>query len=343
MIRIYTDNSLLTPDNRGIAHPLIFDLYYFEKTHKDVLALYSLVDTPESADVFLFPINYHFINKRGCKKHYRDLYNTALKFEKRIMVYSGGDYGKTFKDDNVIVWRNAGFKSHNDKQTVIIPAFIDDPIGRDEVSGEVINYTSLPQISFTGFASKNYLERSRVIMSVLKRNLLRAFLKDETDFQNVFYAALQRYKYLKKLEKSDRVETSFIYRSKYRAGARSKAERQKTSKEFFENLNGAPYTFCLRGAGNFSVRFYEALACGRIPVLIDTDCHLPLEGIINWEQHICKLNVEDNIEEALLAFHKKYDQVSFATLQKSNRKLYVDYLVRDRFFCNLYHSLKRII
>lgn len=343
MIKIYTDNSLLTPDNRGIAHPLIFDLYYFEKTHKDVLALYSLVDTPESADVFLFPINYHFINKRGYKKYYRDLYNTALKFEKKIMVYSGGDYGKTFNDINVIVWRNAGFKSYNDKHTIIIPAFINDPLERDEVSGEAINYKNLPQISFTGFASRSLLEQGRVLMSIIKRNTLRVLSNDSTDVQNIYFAALQRYKYLRQLEKSSSVETNFVYRSKYRAGASSQAERQKTSKEFFKNLNGAPYTFCLRGAGNFSVRFYEALACGRIPVLIDTDCHLPLEGIINWEQHICKLSVEDNPEQALLAFHKKYDQVSFTSLQKSNRKLYVDYLVRDRFFCNLYHSLKRII
>ncbi len=343
MIKIYTDNSLLTPDNRGIAHPLIFDLHYFENVHKDVTALYSLVDSPESADVFLFPINYHYIDARGYKHNYSNLYKTALRFNKKIMVYSGGDYGTTFNDNNVIVWRNAGFKSRNDKQTIIIPAFIDDPLERDEVSGEVINYTSLPQISFTGFASRSLLEQGRVLMSIIKRNTLRALSSDSTDVQNIFFAALQRYKYLRQLEKSSRVETSFIYRSKYRAGARSKAEREKTSRAFFQNLSGSPYTFCLRGAGNFSVRFYEALACGRIPVLIDTDCHLPLEDVINWGEHICKLTIEDNLEQALLAFHKKYDQVSFTSLQKSNRKLYVDYLVRDRFFCNLYHSLKRII
>ena len=33
------------------------------------------------------------------------------------------------------------------------------------------------------------------------------------------------------------------------------------------------------------VRFYETLAIGRIPVLIDTDCVLPLNNEIDWYKH----------------------------------------------------------
>ena len=70
--------------------------------------------------------------------------------------------------------------------------------------------------------------------------------------------------------------TNYILRSKYRAGvSREKDPFHPSRLEFVNNILGSDYTVCMRGGGNFSVRFYETLSLGRIPVFIDTDCLLP--------------------------------------------------------------------
>lgn len=51
---------------------------------------------------------------------------------------------------------------------------------------------------------------------------------------------------------------------------------------FIKHLQRATYIICPRGTENFSMRVYEALKYGRIPVIIDTDMVLPKE--IDWEQ-----------------------------------------------------------
>lgn len=63
-------------------------------------------------------------------------------------------------------------------------------------------------------------------------------------------------------------------------------------KEYYNNLASGSITFCSRGGGNFSYRFYEALSFGRIPLLIDTDCELPFEYSekIKWEDHIIRIS-----------------------------------------------------
>ena len=81
-----------------------------------------------------------------------------------------------------------------------------------------------------------------------------------------------RQKYLKHLEKV--CKTDFIYRKTFRA---QEMNFEIAKKEFYENIKRNFFTFCYRGEGNFSYRFYETLMMGRIPLLVDTDCVFPFE------------------------------------------------------------------
>jgi hypothetical protein len=267
----------------------------------------------------------------------------ARSNNKKLIVYTGGDYGKTFNDKVIITWRNAGFKSLNDRQTIIIPAFMSDSLERDDLILQPHAYQEQPALSFTGFANPSFKEQLRILGSTLKANLNRLLKKDKSDTQSIYNAAGKRFSYLKELESSPTIKTDFIYRDKYRAGAATQEERETSTAVFFKNLNDSPYTFCLRGAGNFSVRFYESLALGKIPVLIDTDVQLPLEQLIEWDQHICRVAPHENVVEQLLEFHKSHTATSFEALQISNRSLYENYLVRHAYFCKLHDSLKALL
>src|SRR5690606_31539385 len=110
---------------------------------------------------------------------------------------------------------------------------------------------------------------------------------------------------LKKLERSAYVATNFIYRQLYRAGVKNNKDSHQTTMDFYNNLKDSDYVVCVRGAGNFSVRLYETLAMGRIPVFIDTDCALPLENSIDWKKHTVWIEYAERnrVAEKVKEFH----------------------------------------
>lgn len=143
---------------------------------------------------------------------------------------------------------------------------------------------------------------------------------------------------MKKLQTLKRCKTNFVFRKKYRAGVKSESERIVTTTEFYENIKNSHYTFCIRGGGNFSLRLYETLAMGRIPLLINTNCSLPFQSFIDWSKH-CVIVGESNFtntEDELLRFHSKYNEKQFLELQTSNRLLWQNYFTRVGYFSKIH-------
>ena len=73
---------------------------------------------------------------------------------------------------------------------------------------------------------------------------------------------------------------------------------------------------------------------GRIPVFINTDCILPLNNQINWENHCVWVESDDYkaIVKKLNFFHERLSKYEFEKLQYSNRKLWADLLTFDGFY-----------
>ena len=96
----------------------------------------------------------------------------------------------------------------------------------------------------------------------------------------------------------------------------------------------SPYILCVRGAGNYSARFYEALALGRIPVLVNTDCILPLKDKINWNEHCVWVDDYelDDIINKIEVFHRKLSDADFKHLQIRNRQLWMDKITFQGFY-----------
>ncbi|WAC01956.1 exostosin family protein [Lacinutrix neustonica] len=154
------------------------------------------------------------------------------------------------------------------------------------------------------------------------------------DGQTFYPSSIKRAGYLSMLSKDNRLDTHFILRDKYRAGTTSTSGKQKSMDEFYENIFNNAYTFCSRGVGNFSVRFYETLAMGRIPVLLNTDCKLPLDSEIDWKNH-CVIIKEAEVKtmpEKIVAFHERLSNEAFENLQLNNRKLWETKLMRHAYF-----------
>ena len=126
-------------------------------------------------------------------------------------------------------------------------------------------------------------------------------------------------------------KTDIIYRDGFFGGGMSKVLSRR---EYYTNLSNNKYTFCMRGAGNFSYRFYEALSFGRIPILIDTDTLLPLQTKIEWSEHIIVL---DNNINSISQIKDKIESANISMI--GNRNLWEEYFTPQGFTRNLQYFL----
>ena len=60
------------------------------------------------------------------------------------------------------------------------------------------------------------------------------------------------------------------------------SDKARCYEQFERVMRDNSFILCCRGAGNWSIRFYETMCAGRIPVLLDTDVVLPKDDRIDW-------------------------------------------------------------
>ncbi len=132
------------------------------------------------------------------------------------------------------------------------------------------------------------------------------------------------------LERDSRIKTDFVGRGKTGMQPGVQGDRRY---QFLDNLQRNAYALCVRGADNYSWRFYEALSLGKIPVLIDTDCMLPLADEIPWDQFIVRVpstRLQD-LPEQLWEWHCRFSSYEFCDLQRQLRLLF-EQLTPARFY-----------
>jgi Exostosin family len=140
------------------------------------------------------------------------------------------------------------------------------------------------------------------------------------------------------LKASRRLGTNFIVRDHYFGGStQDPTVKARVRAEYVRNILDSDYVLCVRGWGNFSFRFFEAMSLGRTPVLIDTDCVLPLEFLHNYKS-LCVIVPEDKLHELdqrVSEFHACFDDRSYRLHQESVRSFWVECLSAEGFFRNL--------
>ena len=117
--------------------------------------------------------------------------------------------------------------------------------------------------------------------------------------------------------------------------------KQGSQLEFLQNLLESDYVLCARGLGNYSHRLYEALACGRIPLFIDTDCVLPFDFSIDWKRFGVWVDQVDlrSVADRVAEFHASISEEEFEELQVACRRLWEEWLSPEAFFANFHRHL----
>lgn len=145
-----------------------------------------------------------------------------------------------------------------------------------------------------------------------------------------------RLPYLKSLYESN-IHTDFIIRGGFWAAG---VDKRTARLDYFKNMTDNLFTFCYRGAGNFSYRFYETLMMGRIPILVNTDCVFPEESILDDNVGLfineSDLKSPDDLPSKITEYYETH-KGSFVDIQKRNRKLWETYYSPIGFLSNTIH------
>ena len=293
---------------------------------------FVIVSNLVECDIVLLPfsINYYFLNDK--KNDLKLLQQQCQQFNKKAFGLIGDDFGIAYPEFlNIIYFRMGGFRSQLSKQNQGFPVALSDHFQRIFHHDHPIpaDKNPKPMIGFCGHATLSQSKRFKELLKCVKENTQR-FLKNprRKDWEPLFASAYERAKLLKSFQESILVKTNFIFRNHYRAGAKTESQRNKTILEYYNNIAESDYVLCVRGGGNFSVRLYETLMMGKIPVFVNTDCLLPFESKIDWKKHVVWVEWKDrkNIVQKVSDFHNQLTNEEFLELQISNRKLWKETL-----------------
>ncbi len=319
---------------------------------------FSLVDKPEQAQLVVLPMSWNYYLRHSAMNQARDFVNLARRVGRPVLSCVSGDEGVKVpaEFDDVYVVRASGCKSRCRKRQIAQPMFFDDPLKKyPELSGSRLSAfpisgfqdesrpptsvnpdsqpstacraearrgrinAQLPSVGFCGQASVNLMKLGVDIVRGCRRNIQFYLGWRQEEPQPVYPPAYLRARTMKVLAASPLLKSRFISRARYRDGAADDEMREQSSREFYQNIAETDYTLCVRGGGNFSKRFYETLAMGRIPALVDTDCLLPFEPDLPWHDYIVRVSGDDlNSLPRRIADH--FASLTQAGLEEQKRK-----------------------
>ncbi|PVW16468.1 exostosin domain-containing protein [Marixanthomonas spongiae] len=301
---------------------------------------FQLVETITEADVVVLPMAWNYYVKNRQLPKALECIEAAKASQKQVWSYNAGDFGVKIPEfDHVKVFRFSGYRANGQKGHCGMPVFITDYLTQhyEEEAFLKKHYSPKPVVGFCGQADDRVLTTGKELFRTLFYLMQSKLGLRAEEPQTVGSTSRLRAALLKTLERSDVIADNFIKRKQYRAGVTKNKAQHRTTKEFYDNILQSDYVLCVRGAGNFSVRFYETLMMGRIPVYIDTDGYLPLQDTIDWRNHVVWVdyNERHQVAQKVKAFHDALSAPDFIALQQSNRTLWKEKLTLGGFFKEL--------
>ncbi len=298
-----------------------------------MIKIYTLKDCIKftSEQIILFGLleNYNTVNQEphNCNFKGESRYNNVIEICNKLFIYVDN-----IKDSDIIVFPYK-FNGANDKNFKILSSlslnlkkplylFFNDDYDKPLLpnseyvkiyrtsfnkSTKIKNEFSLPAFS-PDYFDNNYLQNPKLSIGYCghkihgRDNYLKLFLNSS-------------------------IETNFILRNGFWAPGIDKLQARQ---EYIENIDTNLFTFCYRGAGNFSYRFYDVMMMGRIPILIKTDSVYPFEDKYNLNSIGIVLEESDikNKNLNLINIIKDYYETNKEKLyeiQQQNREIWEKY------------------
>jgi hypothetical protein len=358
-LKIFSDQQYLLKSDGVRPHPMLHPFwphfseighYPWMKKHDRYMEIghtfFEMVPL-EEADFAVMPddwrtvVGEHWnskINKQS-QVLYLQFARKAEQAGKPLIVFFGSDRSDEEVPvlKNAFIFRHAYYRSRNKPNNFVWPSFCEDFVQHYfENKLPIRQKQEKPVIGFCGLTKRNSW-RFKIQEIGYYLYILPEF-KNKTKYPP-FKGHILRNEVLEILENSSLVETNFItYKGMVFLGEKYKDTREKSRQEFVQNMKASDYVVCCRGTANFSNRLFETLCCGRIPILIDTDCALPYDFIIDWKKYCVWVDEKEisRIGEKVAEFHQNLSPQEFVNLQNECRKLWKEWLSPEGFFAKFY-------
>ena len=145
------------------------------------------------------------------------------------------------------------------------------------------------------------------------------------------------------LQKSQLVTFSLLTRKSYSGHAKTvEKDIQTLQKEFVDILVSSDYGLDIRGDANASMRLFEILSLGRIPIIIDTERNLPFSDVVDYDSFsvIVDFRKLSRLPRIIADFHKNLTEEQFETLQRNARNAYVAHFRIDALMPHIIRELQ---
>lgn len=304
-------------DNRLFQH-LSFEEY------KDC---FESVSTIEASEAVLLP---HYLPDIKTHQEYVDqIWLQAKEAGKKVIVFTNQDDPSPVRLLNAVVLRPSAYASTLQPNEILIPGLVED-------LGQAYGVTLLPKGEHpsVGFVGKAGFDTFKA----RARYYLRNYLQYKGDRRNGTYFRRRAIGYL---TRDPRIELRAILRKRFGAHAKTiELPPDVARREYVENIQQSLFTLAPRGDGNYSLRFYETLSLGRIPLFIDTDTPLPLSEQIDYDSFMLRVKGSDTqtIAGSTYSFWSTKTEEELTIMQQKARRVFTEQLYFPVFIRNLFAS-----
>jgi hypothetical protein len=107
---------------------------------------------------------------------------------------------------------------------------------------------------------------------------------------------------------------------------------------YIDSIENSKFVLCPRGQGLNSIRFFEAVAAGRIPILISDNVKLPLSDMIDWSSVIIQLSEDFECEDLNFKIKHFIDKNNLLDVSNKLKKIWNNYFLdfKNFFILNLF-------
>lgn len=282
--------------------------------------IYERVSAIEACDAVLLPHEYALLRKQ--EGYLRDSLQKADAAQKITIISAYQDDPAPIAIPHTRILRSSAYKSTLLSHEILMPAYVED-------LGARYGFSPLPKgtLPTVGFMGKADFATPRDAARYYLRNYL---LRRGAHREGLYF----RRKAIRALQNDKRIVFSGVARRSFSAHKNSaELPPDVLREEYVRSIQDHMLTLAPRGDGNYSLRFYETLSLGRIPLLIDTDMPLPLEGHISYDSFILRVPFEDvdQVANYVHDFWHTHTEESLHNMQERARNAFSTMLAMPAF------------
>jgi hypothetical protein len=312
------------------------------------------MSSPEEADLIVIPNNWANWEEiqEGDPRITTPKNQLSIQFfekyqvlDKPFVSFFGSDFSHIYRlpISSNLIFRTSLSKKRRERVDFAMPLWCEDFVHtRLNHQLQIRQKSSKPIVGFDGYVPTPTLKwRIKEVAHDFEKAVFNDLTLSTRLFPKIDLYHVLRMKIIPALAESSLVTANFSIRDNLFFNLRDLKQQKLLRTKFIKNMIDSDYIVCPPGCTPISVRFYEALACGRIPIFINSDTVLPYEFAIDWKKYCIWIEEGEisQIDQKISEFHDRLSPQDFIDLQHQCRKIWKKWCSVEGFFSHFYRHL----